>query len=324
MMKHHLLQGLMAFLLLSWFCGCHYPQPALSDETLSSRSRDSLDCLASRHYTFDTNLLLVDDSLQLACLPVKDCYVMLYRGDRVVVAEVAVQPADSIDSLWVKVAKDEQVQGWISESCMKQAFVPTDSISQAIYFFSRTHAVYFIAICALFVVVWLYRALSKRQLMLVYFNDIDSFYPLLLCLLMAVSATLYASMQLFVPETWEHFYYNPTLSPLHVPPILSLFLSALWLFVVVLLAAIDESFRQLSPSAACCYLLGLAACCICCYLFFIITTAWMVGYLCLLLMAWLCYRKARASWRASRYRCGKCGHRMARRGICPHCGTLNE
>ena len=49
----------MAFLLLSWFCGCHYPQPDLSDETLSSRSRDSLDCLASRHYTFDTNLLLV-------------------------------------------------------------------------------------------------------------------------------------------------------------------------------------------------------------------------------------------------------------------------
>lgn len=160
--------------------------------------------------------------------------------------------------------------------------------------------------------------------MLVYFNDIDSLYPLLLCLLMAVSATLYASMQVFVPETWEQFYYNPTLSPLQVPFILSLFLSALWLFVVVLLAAIDDSFRQLSPAAACCYLLGLAACCIVCYLFFIFTTTWYVGYLFLLLMAWRVFRRTHRSWRTSRFRCGRCGHKLAGRGVCPYCGAVNE
>ena len=300
-MRDDLLKLLFALMTLSWLSGCHYPQPVS-----------------------DVNLELVDDSISLACLPVKDCYTMLYKGDRVVVAEVAVHPADSIDSLWVKVAKDELVQGWLSQSSLKHSFVPTDSISQAIYFFSRTHAAYFIAICALAVVVWLVRLLRRRPLMLVYFNDIDSFYPLLLCLLMAVSATLYESMQVFVPETWEHFYYNPTLSPLEVPLILSLFLCTLWGFVVVLLAAIDDSFRQLSPAAACCYLLGLAACCICCYLFFILTTAWYVGYLFLLLMAWLFFRKARRSWRAARYRCGRCGHKLSGRGVCPHCGAVNE
>ena len=35
---------------------------------------------------------------------------------------------------------------------MIRAFVPTDSISQAIYLFSDTHASYFIVIFALFVV----------------------------------------------------------------------------------------------------------------------------------------------------------------------------
>lgn len=41
---------------------------------------------------------------------------------------------------------------------------------------------------------------------MVYFNDIDSLYPLLLCLLMAFCATIYESIQVFAPETWQHFY----------------------------------------------------------------------------------------------------------------------
>ena len=78
-------------------------------------------------------------------------------------------------------------------------------------------------IFALFVGVYLFRAFRRKQLQLVYFNDIDSVYPLFLCLLMAFSATVYESMQVFVPDTWEHFYFNPTLSPFKVPFILSVF-----------------------------------------------------------------------------------------------------
>ena len=100
---------------------------------------------------------------------------------------------------------------------LKKSFVPTDSISQAIHLFSDTHASYFIIIFALFVGVYLFRAFRRKQLQMVYFNDIDSVYPLFLCLLMAFSATIYESMQVFVPETWEHFYFNPTLSPFKVP-----------------------------------------------------------------------------------------------------------
>ena len=136
----------------------------------------------------------------------------------------------------MKLAHSQEIQGWIGEREMMQAFVPTDSISQFIYLFSDTHASYFVIIFALFVGAWVLRLFRKKQLKMVYFNDIDSVYPLLLCLLMAFSATLYESIQVFVPETWEHFYFNPTLSPFKVPFVLSVFLLSIWLFIIVLLA----------------------------------------------------------------------------------------
>lgn len=315
-----LFYSLLAVLLAS----CHYPRYDLADESLSGRTRDSLTYLYERHYTWGTNLEVQVDSVSLACLPVKDRYSMLYRRDRVVVAEFAIHPKDSVDSIWVKVAHSQKIQGWLRESDMMRAFVPTDSISQAIYLFSDTHASYFIIIFALFVAAWLFRAFRRKQLKLVYFNDIDSAYPLLLCLLMAFSATIYESMQVFVPDTWEYFYFNPTLSPFKVPFILSVFLISLWLFVIVLLAVLDDLFRQLSSAAAVFYLLGLASCCIFCYFFFILTTYLYVGYIFLIAFLWIFFKRFRASLVSSRYRCGKCGQKITGKGVCPHCGAVNE
>ena len=215
-------------------------------------------------------------------------------------------------------------EGWLRESEMMHAFVPTDSISQAIYLFSDTHASYFIIIFALFVAVWLFRAFRRKQLRMVYFNDIDSLYPLLLCLLMAFCATIYESIQVFAPETWQHFYFNPTLSPFKVPLVLSAFLMGIWLFIVVLLAVLDDLFRQLSPAAAVFYLLGLASCCIFCYFFFILTTSIYVGYLFLTAFVWVFLKRLRISLLASRYRCGRCGQKLREKGVCPHCGAINE
>lgn len=322
------LRGVMVWILLPFLslpaASCHYSRPNPEDERLNANTRDSLTYLFERHYTWNANMEVRADSVNLACLPVKDCYNMLYKGDRVVVAEFAVHPADSVDSIWVKLAHSHEIQGWLRESEMMRAFVPTDSISQAIYLFSDTHASYFIAVFALFVLVWLFRTFRRKQLKLVYFNDIDSVYPLLLCLLMAFSATVYESMQVFVPETWQHFYFNPTLSPFKVPFILSVFLMSIWLFIVVLLAVLDDLFRQLSPSVAVFYLLGLASCCIFCYFFFILATHIYIGYLFLAAFVWVFFKKLRLSLAASRYRCGKCGQKIREKGICPHCGVMNE
>lgn len=310
-------------LLCLLLASCHYAHPSLTDETMSREQRDSLACLFAHHYTPGMNLELLADSIQLACLPVKDCYSMLYRGDRVVVAEVAIHPQDSVDSVWVKLAHTQEAQGWLCESEMKRHFVPTDSISQAIHLFSKTHASYFMAIFALFIAVWLVRTWRRKQMKLVYFNDIDSLYPMLLCLLMAFSATLYESMQVFAPDTWEHFYFNPTLSPLRIPFVLSIFLLSLWFFLIVLLATLDVLFRQLSPAAAVLYLLGLVSCCIFCYLFFILTTRFYVGYLFLAAFAYLYFRRLVTTLHTPRYRCGQCGRKLHEKGLCPHCGAMN-
>ena len=314
----------MLFCLGLLFSSCRYTPPVLSGEAVEQCARDSVAYLFERHYTWNTNLVLQADSINLVALPLKESYSTLRQGDRVVVAELDVHPNDTVDSVWVKLAHSQEVQGWLRECEMKQAFVPADSISQAIYLFSDTHIPYFIVICALFVAFWLIRMLRRKSFRKSGFGDIDYVYPLLLCLLMAFCATLYETMQVFVPDTWEHFYYNPTLSPFRVPLVLALFLSGLWAFVVVLVATVDVLFRRLPLTTAVFYLLGLASACIFCYFFFILTTGIYVGYVFLVLLAVLFVRVLRRSLHTSLYRCGHCGEALSQKGTCPYCGALNE
>ena len=82
-------------LCLFFLSSCHYARPNLSSEEMPQKTKDSLNYLYERHYTWNTNLELTADSILLECLPIKDTYINLYRGDRVVVAEFAVHPADS-------------------------------------------------------------------------------------------------------------------------------------------------------------------------------------------------------------------------------------
>ena len=139
-----------------------------------------------RPYPLGTNLELHSDSIDLVCLPLKGSYVRLYRGERVVVAETDIHSGDTIDIHWVKLAASQEGQGWLRESEMKEAFVPVDSVSQAIHLFSHTHIPGFLVICALFVAVWIQRLVRRKQLKVVWFNDINSLYPASLTLLMAI------------------------------------------------------------------------------------------------------------------------------------------
>ena len=68
-----------------------------------------------RHYDIDYNFLLARDSLvlqeerpmHLLIIPeVPDSFVV-YQGDPLVVAQIEIIPEDSIDSVWVKVARDQ-------------------------------------------------------------------------------------------------------------------------------------------------------------------------------------------------------------------------
>ena len=172
--------------------------------------------------------------------------------------------------------------------------------------------------------IWyIHRAIRRQKLQLIWLNDIDSVFPTVLSWLVATAATLYASIQHFVPGTWEQFYYNPSLNPFSLPFILSLFMFNIWGIILVGLATLDDLFHQTHIEAACFYLLGLMSCCIFLYLFFTFTTYYYLGYPCLLVYAVWSFNRIK---HASRYKfsCGNCGAKMKNKGVCPHCGAVNE
>ncbi|WP_321518423.1 hypothetical protein [uncultured Bacteroides sp.] len=320
------MRSLLLFFILLFsvaFYSCRYEKPNLDKKEISDKTKDSLSYLYKYHYTLNKNFEVCSDTVMLAQLPFKDKFLMVNKGDRVVVADFMIQPSDTVDSVWVKVARDEKTQGWIHESMVVDNLVPVDFGSQAIFLFSHTHASYSLIVVAVVLAIFLLRVYLKKKLMLVYFNDINSVYPLMLCFLLAFSATIYESVQMFAPETWQHYYFNPTLSPFKVPLILSVFVLSLWAFIVIFLASLEDLFHQLSAPSAFLYLLGLAACCIFCYFFFIIATSYYVGYPTLLFFFYLLVKKINGRM-TYKYRCGKCGALMKEKGECPSCGAVNQ
>jgi ABC-type xylose transport system permease subunit len=195
-----------------------------------------------------------------------------------VVADITTVPTDSIDSVWVKVARDQHTQGWVRESRLLAAVSPDDPISQFIDFFSDLHLLVFLAFCVVVGGAYGLRRLMRKGAKIVHFNDIPSFYPTLLCLLVASSAVLYSSIQIFAPEMWRHFYYHPSLNPYALPWHLGLFVTAVWALLIVAIATVDDVRHHLPLGEAVLYLGGLAAVCAVCYVVFSLATLYYIGY----------------------------------------------
>lgn len=315
--------AMLAFIVLTMlFSSCYYPEIDHSEWDISQKTKDSLSYLQKHHYTLNANFKVIADSLPLEQLPVKDVYRQVYKGDRIVVAEFMTQSSDSVDSLWVKVARDQNTQGWIRESELLTGVMPTDSISQFIHLFSSSHTLYFLAVFIVFSIYIFVRAILRKQVRLVYFNDIDSVFPMLLCVMVAISATFYGTLQTFVPDTWKHFYYNPSINPLRLPLLLGAFVVSVWSTIIIAVAVLDDLFRQLKFLTAIFYLLGLLTGCIICYLLFIFTTSFYVSYLLLAILIYLFIRRVRVT-PGYKFRCGDCGTKLKEKGICPHCGAIN-
>mgnify|MGYP003374157491 CR=1 FL=1 len=168
--------------------------------------------LAACHYRIAETVV----PLWLHQLPLTDS-IPVCRDDELVVAEISVHSEDTIGQRWVKVARDQSTIGWVREKDLLKEVVPVDPISQCIHWFSSSHALPFFIILGVFFLAYAYRAVHRKQIRLIWLNDIDSVFPITLSWLMAAAATLYNSLQHFVPETWERYYYNPTLNPFELP-----------------------------------------------------------------------------------------------------------
>jgi len=273
----YILLTLVAMLLT----GCYNHGQRTPDAwDLTKQQLDSISFSTTHHYTQNYNFVVTTGSLPLADnLPDMAFDTMfVVRGERIVVAEIQTVPTDSIDSVWVKVARDQVTQGWIRESELLKGVSPDDPISQFIDIFSNTHLLIFLALCVIVLGFYAMRRLLRRCAYIVHFNDIESFYPTALCLLVAASATLYASIQMFGAESWRHFYYHPSLNPFALPMHLGIFVASVWALIIVGLATVDDVFHQLPATDAVLYLAGLSAVCAVDYVVFSIFTLYYVGY----------------------------------------------
>ena len=183
------------------------------------------------HYAQNYNFVVTADSLPLLRQQPEELLVNLptdtitvYHNDRLVVVDFRLLKNDAVDSVWIEVARDQYTFGWVREKHLLKSTVPDDPISQFILTFSNVHLLISLIIISVIAIGYLFFNIRKKKAKVVHFNDIDSFYPTLLAISVASAATFYSSIQMFAPETWQHFYYHPSLNPFAVPPILSAFL----------------------------------------------------------------------------------------------------
>lgn len=302
----------------------------IEGDTLTQEQQDSISFYTTHHFTEGYNFQVYSDSISLLAQQPEEMVSQMeidtfsvYKDHHVVVGDIRTIPQDSIDSVWVQLATDEGRWGWIHETELLPNVVPEDPISQAIMFFSSTHIIISLIIVAILGMAYVFRHIRRRNIPMVHFHDISSFYPTLLCLNVAFAATFYASVQVFAPETWRHFYYHPTLNPFQVPFILSIFMSSVWAMVIVFIAAIDDVRHHLPYDEAFLYIFGMIGVCAVDYILFSITTLYYVGYPLLVAYTYFAIKRYFTISRRH-YICGKCGNRLARKGKCPVCGAINE
>lgn len=285
----------------------------------------------------DTMVLLTDIQQPSGLLFTSPDSIPLNEEDQILVAEIVKMPADTEDSIWVKLVRDAECIGWARENYLLRNVTPSDPISVAIMFFSEVHMDVTILFAIVFAVLMAMRIVSFRRhcsrwpgkhsflnyMPLPHLNDICSPYPLLLYLTLAGSAVFYSTMQLYAFQTWQHFYFHPTLNPFAVPWVLGAFLFSLWLMLIFFIATVIDMVRQLYFYRLCMYICSMLALMAVLYVFFSVTTLYHVGYLIYPLYVgisvWYYWKHTRP-----RYSCGNCGIPMHSLGQCPHCRYINE
>ena len=263
----------------------------------SNKQLDSISFSTTHHYTNKYNFVVAADSLLLIRQQPEE-YVSglsidsfaVKKNCLLVVSDIRMIPQDSVDSVWVQLATEDNDFGWTHESNMLPKVVPDDPISQFIMTFSNVHLLIFLIIIVLIGVAYLVRKIFSQNAKIVHFNDIDSPYPTALVLTVSLSAAFYATIQTFMPEMWRHFYFHPTLNPFAVPRVLGFFLASVWAILILALACVDEVKHRMSMGEGILYLGGLVGMCAIDYIVFSISTLYYVGYVLLIVYFWYAIR----------------------------------
>lgn len=297
----YVLKGMLMVFVLFFVTSCYHRHIAKGQHAAlveySDRQRDSISFSSTHHYTYRYNFEVAADSLMLIKqqpeefvnhLPIDSFAVR--KHCLLVVSDIRIIPQDRVDSVWIQLATEDNVFGWIHESNMLSKVVPDDPISQFIMVFSNTHLLIFLIVFVLIGVSYLVKKIFTRNAPIVHFNDIDSPYPTALVLMVSLSAAFYATIQTYMPEVWRHFYFHPTLNPFAVPKVLGFFLASVWAILILAIACVDEVKNRLTLGEGILYLGGLMGMCALDYIIFSISTLYTVGYIILVAYFWYAIR----------------------------------
>ena len=269
--------------------------------TLTPQQVDSMVFRLTHHYSENFNFLVKADSLTL--IPREGDVITdtcrIYKGDVIAVAAIKIITNDSIDSIWVKVASNQQNMGWITEQELLKGTTPDDIISELLDALSGSRFIWMSAL-VLFGVMAVILGKQKKEgkkKVQVFFYEMNSIYPPIFLLLVAIMASLYASVQNFVPEFWQEYYFHPTLNPLVLPPIMASLVVAMWLVIITFLAAVDETYHHFYFLPGITYLAKLVGGAMIIYLIVSWTTLFYVGYI---ILAALFYYFLKIIWRVMR------------------------
>ena len=267
----------------------NYHQQHAAMVEYSDRQLDSISFSTTHHYTNKYNFLVFKDSLELMRQQPEE-YISGLKVDTfavkknhlLVVTDIRMVPQDSIDSVWVQLATENNDFGWVRESKLLRRVVPDDPISEFIMTFSNVHLLIFLVVIVVITMAYLVRKVFHSNGKIVHFNDIDSPYPVTLVLLVSISAAFYGWIQSFEPEMWRHFYFHPSLNPFAVPHLLGVFLALVWAVLIVALACVDEVYHRLTFGEGLLYLGGLAGVCALDYIIFSVLSLYYIGYVLLI------------------------------------------
>ena len=302
---------------------------------LTPQQVDSVVFRLTHHYGPNFNFELKADSMILVPREgdlIQDTCVVRNK-DLLVVAQIKrIEASDSTmeDTFLIKVAHDQTTMGWVKESELLENAVPDDPISQLIDFMTGSRAIWMSSFLGFGVIAFFFRKMRKQKmsislsdLKVVDLIEMDSFYPPLLLILVACVAALYASVQNFVPEFWQEYYFHPTMNPLLLPPIMAVLVTLVWLTLIVIVAVVIEVYNNFYSFRGIIYLFEIAGLCMLVYLLISWTILIYVGYLLLpILIAYLIYYYFK--YIRCTMTCGHCGRKIREKGICKHCGAINE
>lgn len=271
------------------------------------------------------SLLLQEDRPMHWCQGVAETSdsLFVFQDNHIVVAAITIIPEDCVDSVWVKVARDQFTMGWTHETNLLAAACPDDPISQAIRYLTTQPVLWFLALLTIFLALTLFVILHrKRPVALPVLRDIPTLNPTLLISCLLLSLLLYAFIRQQYPELWAQFYFYPTLNPFSQPWQLCLFLASLWLTLLLAIICVDDAFSLLRGGDAVIYLLALG---FLLHLFVLLAQCLptlLLFLFCFIVGIVLLYRY----WHHTRplYTCGNCGAPLQHKGICPLCGAIND